>query len=95
MHDCTPAHGDILELSGILDAFDEGLLIVGPPDNRVACINKHLRHLLGITRDAPAGTDADRFAHQALIPPRICGKSADPRSPHFSPAALRLPTFRA
>ena len=73
MYECTPAHDDLLDLSGALDAFDEGLLIIGP-DNQVACINKHLRHLLGITRDLPAGTDADRFAHQALIP-RICGKS--------------------
>ena len=73
MYECTPAHDDLLDLSGALDAFDEGLLIIGP-DNQVACINKHLRHLLGITRDFPAGTDADRFAHQALIP-RICGKS--------------------
>ena len=72
MHECTPAHDDILVLSGILDAFDEGLLIVGP-DDRVACINRHLQHLLDIIRDVPVGTDADRLL-RALIP-RICGES--------------------
>lgn len=71
MHDCT--HGDILELSSILDAFGEGLLIVGP-DNRVACINSRLRHLLGITQNVSVGTDANHFIGRSLIP-RICGGS--------------------
>jgi len=73
MHECTPEHGDILALSGILDAFDEGLLIVSP-DNRVVCINKHLRHLLDIDRDALCETDADLFVRRALVT-RICEES--------------------
>ncbi|MCM2465820.1 PAS domain S-box protein [Methanoculleus oceani] len=73
MHECTPAHGDNLALSGILDAFDEGLLIINP-DNRVACINKHLRHLLDIDRDALCETDADLFVRRALVT-RICEES--------------------
>jgi len=98
MHDCTPAHGDILELSGILDAFDEGLLIVGP-DNRVACISSHLRHLLGITHDVPVGTDANHFVRWTLIP-RICGGSGRTEITAFLfgrasaadfPCAMRLP----
>ncbi|KDE56397.1 PAS domain S-box protein [Methanoculleus sp. MH98A] len=98
MHECTPAHGDTLVLSGILDAFDEGLLVVGP-DNRVACINRHLRHLLGITRDVPAGTDVDRFVRRALVS-RICEESGrteiaaflSGRAPAADfPCAMRLP----
>lgn len=92
MHDCT--HGDILELSSILDAFGEGLLIVGP-DNRVACINSRLRHLLGITQNVSVGTDANHFIGRSLIP-RICGGSdGAEESLHSSPAAPLLPIFCA
>ena len=73
MHECRPADGDILAFSGILDAFDEGLLII-TPDNRVACVNRYLRHLLGIDRDAPCGTSADTFVRRVLAP-RICEES--------------------
>ncbi|WP_292728439.1 PAS domain S-box protein [Methanoculleus sp.] len=73
MHECTPTHGDILALSGIMDALDEGLLIVGP-DNRVVCINRHLQHLLAIDGNALFGTDADTFVRGTLIP-RICEES--------------------
>ncbi|HOI12610.1 MAG TPA: PAS domain S-box protein [Methanoculleus sp.] len=70
MHVRKPAYGDIPALSAILDALDEGLLVVGP-DNRVACVNRYLRHLLGIGRDALSGTDAVQFVRRVLVP-RIC-----------------------
>ncbi|KLK87498.1 histidine kinase [Methanoculleus sediminis] len=98
MHECTPAHDDILVLSGILDAFDEGLLIVGP-DNRVACINRRLRHLLGISHDEPGGTGADRFVRRTLAS-RICEESGKTEIAAFLsgrvpaadfPCAMRLP----
>ncbi|WP_292520610.1 PAS domain S-box protein [Methanoculleus sp.] len=67
MHEYTPEHGGITALSGILDALDEGLLVIGP-DNRVACINRYLQGLLGIDRDALSGTDADRLIRRILVP---------------------------
>ena len=73
MHEPIPAYGSISALSAVLDELDEGLLVVGS-DNRVACINKRLRHILGIDRDAAGGTDATRFAHQTLAP-RIAEES--------------------
>ncbi len=73
MHVRKPAYDDIPALSAILDALDEGLLVVGP-DNRIACVNRHLRHLLGIDRDALCRTDADLFVRRNLVP-RICEDS--------------------
>jgi PAS domain S-box-containing protein len=73
MHVRKPAYGGIPALSVILDALDEGLLVVGP-DNRVACVNRHLRHLLGIDRDAVCRIDATRFLRRTLVP-RICEDS--------------------
>ena len=67
MHERTPLHGSISALSAILDELDEGLLVVGP-DNRVACVNRHLRHVLGIDRDASGGVDADQFVRRTLAP---------------------------
>lgn len=65
MHECSPAYGDSPALSAILDALDEGLLVISP-DNRVACINRCLRHALGIDRGALCGTDADLFVRRDL-----------------------------
>jgi len=73
MHEPIPAYGSISALSAVLDELDEGLLVVGS-DNRIACINKRLRHILGIDRDAAGGTDATRFVHQTLAP-RIAEES--------------------
>jgi len=73
MHEPIPAYGSISALSAVLDELDEGLLVVGS-DNRVACINRHLRHALGIDRDAAGRTDATRFVHQTLAP-RIAEES--------------------
>jgi PAS domain S-box-containing protein len=70
MHVRKPVYGDTLALSAILDALDEGLLVVGP-DNRIACVNRYLRHLLGIGRDALSGMDAVQFIRRVLVP-RIC-----------------------
>ncbi|NLB00328.1 MAG: PAS domain S-box protein, partial [Methanomicrobiales archaeon] len=72
MHDCAPVHGDISVLENIFDALDEGLLVIDSA-NRVACTNNHLRHLFGIVHDTSAGTDADRFIFQTLMP-RISGE---------------------
>ncbi|MFA7562033.1 MAG: PAS domain S-box protein [Methanoculleus sp.] len=72
MHDCAPVHGDILVLESILDALDEGLLVIDSA-NRVACINNRLRHLFGIIHDTSTGADADRFILQTLMP-RISGE---------------------
>lgn len=73
MHARKPAYDSIPALSAILDALDEGLLVVGP-DNRVACVNRHLRCLLGIDRDAACEIDATHFLRWALVP-RICEDS--------------------
>lgn len=73
MYERTPAYDDIPALSAILDALDEGVLVVGP-DNRIACANRYLRHMLGIERDALNGTDIDWFIRQILAP-RISGES--------------------
>ena len=73
MHEPTPLYGSISALSAILDELDEGLLVVGP-DNRVACVNRHLRHVLGIDRDASGGVDADQFVRRTLAP-RIAEES--------------------
>ncbi|MCK8519759.1 PAS domain S-box protein [Methanoculleus sp. 7T] len=70
MHECTPACDDTPALSAVMDALDEGLLVISP-DNRVACINRRLRHILGIDRGVLCGTDADQFVRQDLAP-RIC-----------------------
>lgn len=72
MHDCAPVYGDIPVLESILDAFDEGLLVIDSA-NRVACINNRLRHLFGIAHDASTGTDAGHFILQILMP-RISGE---------------------
>ena len=73
MHELIPAYGSISALSAVLDELDEGLLVVGS-DNRVTCINRHLRHALDIDRDAAGRTDATRFVHQTLAP-RIAEES--------------------
>ncbi|MFY9405606.1 MAG: PAS domain S-box protein [Candidatus Methanoculleus thermohydrogenotrophicum] len=73
MHECTQKHGDIPALSAILDALDEGLLIISP-DNQVVCINRYLQRFLGINQGAPRGTDADLFIRRDLLP-RICEES--------------------
>ena len=73
MHECTQKHGDIPVLSAILDALDEGLLIISP-DNQVVCINRYLQRFLGINQGAPRGTDADLFIRRDLLP-RICEES--------------------
>jgi len=73
MHECTPIHGDIPALSAVLDALDEGVLIISP-DNRVACINRHLQRFLDINQDTPCETDADLVIRRDLVP-RICEES--------------------
>lgn len=73
MHECTSIHGDIPALSAVLDALDEGVLIISP-ENRVACINRHLQRFLGINQDTPCGTDADLVIRRDLVP-RICEES--------------------
>ncbi|MDN7012769.1 PAS domain S-box protein [Methanoculleus sp. FWC-SCC3] len=67
MHVRKPACGDISAHTAILDALDEGLLVVDS-DNRVACVNRHLRHLLEIDQDAVCGTDAVQFFRRTLAP---------------------------
>ncbi len=67
MHERTPAYGDISPISAILDVLDEGLLVICP-DNRIACANRHIGHILGIDRDMLGGTDADWFVHRVLAP---------------------------
>jgi PAS domain S-box-containing protein len=47
--------------------LDEGLLVVGP-DNRVACVNGYLRHILGIDRKEFSGAEADEFIRRNLVP---------------------------
>jgi PAS domain S-box-containing protein len=67
MHEYTPAYDDTLALSTILDALDEGLLVVDS-GNRIACANRYIRQILGVERDAVIGTDADRFVLEILAP---------------------------
>ena len=67
MHEHTPAYDDTLALSTILDALDEGLLVVDS-GNRIACANRYIRQILGVEREAVIGTDADRFVRETLAP---------------------------
>ncbi|NLZ30428.1 MAG: PAS domain S-box protein [Methanomicrobiales archaeon] len=67
MYECTHIYDTIPVLSAVLDALDEAILLIGP-DNRVACINRHLQHLFGINQDTPRGTDADLFIRNDLAP---------------------------
>lgn len=73
MYERTPAYDDTLALSAVLDALDEGLLVVDS-DNRIACVGRYIRQILGVGRDALNGTDADRFIRQILAP-RVSGES--------------------
>ena len=65
MYEQAPACGNLTALTAILETLDEGVLVVGP-DNRVACSNRHLRHILGIDQDASSGADADRLIHETI-----------------------------
>ncbi len=67
MHEPTSLYGNTSALDAALDVLDEGMLVIGP-DNRVACINRRLRDILGIGRDEAEGVDADRFIRRTLAP---------------------------
>lgn len=65
MNPSRPFTAELLPASALLDALDDGALLLG---NQVAWINRPLERLLGIDRATLHGSDADWFVRRHLAP---------------------------